>query len=58
MNLAIYDYLGDADLINTNTDHYQRLTLDDIRQSIAEYLRPTNCSTLYYLSETAHPSNA
>lgn len=58
MNLAIYDYIGDAELINTNSDRYQQLTLDDIRQAIAEYLRPTNCSTLYYLSETAHPSNA
>lgn len=52
MSLATYDYLGDPDLVNTNLERYQRLTLDDIREAYDRYLRPDNCSTLYYQPET------
>jgi len=52
MSLATYDYLGDPDLVNTNLERYQRLTLDDVHEAYDRYLRPDNCSTLYYLPET------
>ena len=53
MLLATYDYLGDPDLVNTNFDHYRRLTVADLQAACDLYLRPTNCSTLVYLPETA-----
>jgi zinc protease len=52
MMMAIYEYVGDVDLINTLTDHYLNLTVADIQQAFETYFRPTNCSTLYYLPQS------
>ncbi|GAB4421586.1 MAG: pitrilysin family protein [Bacteroidia bacterium] len=53
MGLAISDALGDPDLVNTTTDIYQSITLDEVRAAAARYLAPENSSTLYYLPRPA-----
>jgi zinc protease len=52
MNLALCDALGDTELANTSLSHYLSLTREDLISATREFLRPDNCSTLYYL-----PSN-
>ena len=49
MALALSDALGDINLINTTTDIYRSITLDQVKSAATTYLSPTNCSTLYYL---------
>ncbi len=49
MNLAIYDSIGDANLINTWQEPYWKVTPDDIRRVIDTYLKPENSTTLYYM---------
>jgi zinc protease len=53
MSLAIYDGLGDANLINTQADAYRTLTMQQVLDAKQRYLRPEHCSTLYYLSTQA-----
>ena len=50
MQLAHYEILGDAALINEQADHYQRVTPGDIRRVASEILRTGNRNTLNYLS--------
>lgn len=50
MQLAHYEILGDAALINEQADHYQRVTPEDIRRVASEILRTGNRNTLNYLS--------
>lgn len=51
MNLAYYELLGDADLINTEINRYEAVTAADIQKMAQEVLTKNNCSTLYYLSK-------
>lgn len=57
MNLAMCDALGDTELANTSLSQYLSLTRADIIAATEKYLRPDNCSTLYYLP-TNGKSNA
>jgi predicted Zn-dependent peptidase len=50
LNLSFAEYMGDADLINTEVDRYRQVTSTDILTRAREVFRDTNCSTLYYLS--------
>lgn len=50
-NLAIYELLGDANMINTEWENYQKVSADDMRQLAEEIFRDENSSTLYYRSE-------
>lgn len=50
-NLAIYELLGDANMINTEWENYQKVSADDMRQLAEEVFRDENSSTLYYRSE-------
>jgi len=50
MQLAAYEILGDAGLINEQAAHYRAVTPDDIRKVASEILRVGNCNTLNYLS--------
>jgi zinc protease len=48
MNLAYYELLRDAGMINEIVDRYQAVTADQIREQASHVLRPGNSSTLYY----------
>ena len=49
-NLAIYELLGDANLINEELASYQAVTAEKIKQEAAAIFNENNCSTLYYCS--------
>lgn len=48
MNLAYYELLGDAGMINTINGRYQAVTQDDLMKEAKNIFREGNCSTLYY----------
>jgi len=50
MQLAAYEILGDAGLINEQAEHYRNVTPDDIQTVATGILRVGNCNTLNYLS--------
>jgi predicted Zn-dependent peptidase len=53
-SLAYYEmWLGDADLINTETQRYLDVTKEDIRRVAREYYTPENRVVLYWLPEPA-----
>ncbi|MFA6400223.1 MAG: pitrilysin family protein [Salinivirgaceae bacterium] len=48
MNLAYFEMLGNADLINREPEKYQAVTPHDIRNVAQKLFLPTNCSVLKY----------
>jgi predicted Zn-dependent peptidase len=50
-NLAISELLGDANLINEETEKYQQVTAEGIKKVANKILQKENCSTLYYLKK-------
>jgi predicted Zn-dependent peptidase len=48
MNLAFAELNGDTNLINTEADKYNEVTVKDIERIANQILTPTNCSTLIY----------
>jgi zinc protease len=53
-SLAIYELMGDANLINSELQRYQSITCDDVQQVSREIFREENSCTLYYLSSQTH----
>ena len=51
LDLALYDHLGDINLINSISDLYGNVTAIGIQQTAREIFQKENCSTLFYLSE-------
>jgi zinc protease len=51
MNLAWYELLGDADLLNHEIDKYLEVTPADIKEQANKLFRKDNSSTLIYLAE-------
>ncbi len=51
LNLAIAEYMGDINLINTEINLFRSVTGKDIQQQAQEIFKETNCSTLYYLAK-------
>ncbi len=49
-SLAIYELLGDADMMNTELGKYQAVTADDILAASRQLFDPINSNTLYYRS--------
>ncbi|WP_316833707.1 pitrilysin family protein [Pedobacter nutrimenti] len=49
MNLAYYELLGDAALLNTEIDRYLAVTKEQMQQAAQRTFVPSQCSTLYYL---------
>ncbi len=47
-NLAFYELLGDAEMINSELDRYQNVTAAYLQETAKKVLRPENCSTLLY----------
>ena len=50
-SIAMYENLGDADLINTELSKYQAVTADEIKEQARLIFDENNCSTMYYLSD-------
>lgn len=50
-NLAFFDYLGDINLINSESIRYAEVSLDSIKQTARELFSTQNCSTLWYLKD-------
>lgn len=51
MNLAYYEMLGDANLLNNELQRYSSVTNEDIRRVAANTLDVKNSSTIYYKSK-------
>jgi predicted Zn-dependent peptidase len=51
-SLAFYELLGDAGLMNTELDRYNKVTVEDILEQSNQIFREENSSTLYYRSKS------
>jgi len=49
-SIAMYENLGDANLINTELSKYQQVTAAEIQELSKIIFNDNNCSTMYYLS--------
>ncbi len=49
-SLAMYELLGDAEMINTELNNYRKVNAADIKKTANEIFVPNNSNTLYYLS--------
>jgi predicted Zn-dependent peptidase len=49
-SLAMYELMGDADLINKELDRYRAVTAEQILQESKIIFDENNCNTLYYLA--------
>lgn len=50
-SLAMYELLGDADLINKELDRYRTVTAEQIQAECAIIFDENNCNTLYYYAK-------
>jgi zinc protease len=50
-SLAFYELLGDAALMNTELDRYNKVTVEEVQQLSREIFREENSNTLWYLSK-------
>jgi len=51
LNLAIAEYMGDVELVNTEMAFYRAVTGKAMQEQAKKIFCDTNCSTLYYLSK-------
>ncbi len=51
MGLAYATFLGSTELVNSEQQFFRSVTQSDIIEAANRVLRPTNCSTLFYLPE-------
>ena len=51
MNLAYFELLGDANIINTEIDAYKNVTQEQIKILIIKTFTKNNCSKLYYFAK-------
>jgi len=49
-SLAMYELMGDAELINKELDRYRAVTAEQILQESKIIFEENNCNTLYYLA--------
>jgi zinc protease len=49
-SIAMYELLGDADLINKELERYQAVTVEEVLQECTIIFDENNCNTLHYLS--------
>jgi zinc protease len=49
-NLAFYELLGDAGLINKELQHYNAVSVASVQQFAQHFFKPSNSNTMYYLS--------
>jgi zinc protease len=50
-SLAFYELLGDASLMNTELDRYNKVTTEDILNESRKIFAPENSNTLWYLAK-------
>ncbi|HWJ92976.1 MAG TPA: pitrilysin family protein [Flavisolibacter sp.] len=50
-SLAFYELLGDASLMNTELERYNKVTVEEVQDLSREIFREENSSTLWYLSK-------
>ncbi len=51
MNLAYYELLGDANMINTEIESYRKVTQEQIKILVINTFTKTNCSKMYYFAK-------
>ncbi|MBN4081799.1 insulinase family protein [bacterium AH-315-C07] len=51
LDLAQFELLGNANLVNTEIEKYQKVAPAEIRNQCKKMFTPENCSTLYYLQK-------
>jgi zinc protease len=51
-NLAFYELMGDAELINKEWERYQAVTEPSLLETAKEIFRTDNCNTLFYRRKT------
>ncbi len=51
MNLAYFELLGDAELINKDIENYNKVSAEDIKALATKVFRSENCSKLYYYKQ-------
>ena len=49
-SIAMYELLGDANLINTELSRYREVTANQIKEESQIIFNKNNCSTLHYLA--------
>jgi hypothetical protein len=47
-SLALYELMGDANMMNTELERYQEVTPEDVLQHSREVFRESNSNTLLY----------
>jgi predicted Zn-dependent peptidase len=47
-SLAIYELLGDVNMMNTELEKYQAVTAEDLLNTSRQIFDPNNSNTLYY----------
>jgi zinc protease len=50
-SLAFYELMGDAALINTELERYNKVTIEDIMQESNKIFREENSSTIWYMAK-------
>lgn len=50
-NLALYELLGDANLINTELERFKEITAADLQHYAQQYFNANNCSTIHYIAQ-------
>jgi predicted Zn-dependent peptidase len=50
-SLAIYELLGDVNMMNTELDRYRAVTAEEMQATSLQLFDPLNSNTLYYYSE-------
>ncbi len=52
-SLAIYELLGDAEMMNTELDKYRAVTAEELLETSRKIFDPLNSNTLYYRAQQA-----
>ena len=53
MNLAYFELLGSAEMVNLEVSKYRNVRKADVQQESRKLFRETNCSVMYYLSNSS-----
>ncbi len=56
-NLAYYELIGDAEMINHEVEIYHKVNASDLQRTATRAFVPENCCTLYYKTKQHVPNN-